>query len=127
VNVPAEKLAIYREGLRRRLSQPLTATERAALEGVWLEALQVATRLIELHNAKRVLLFGSVANNRRLRRESDIDLAVEGMPIEDYYQVVGDLRTPSGRSIDLVRLETVRESFRKLILMEGVLLAHAGE
>jgi len=125
--VPAEKLAAYRRGLRRRLDRTLTAAEKATLEAARLEAVHVAETLVRQYGAKRAILFGSVAQNRRLRRDSDIDLAVEGMPVGNFYRLVGDLRTPSGRSVDLVRLETARESFRRLILVEGVLLAHDGE
>ncbi len=126
MSVPAEKLAVYRRGLRRRLGQLLTAEEKDALEAARHEATLVAEMLVKQYGARRVILFGSMAQNRRLRRDSDIDLAVEGMPIENFYRLVGDLRTASGRSVDLVRLETARESFRKLIRLEGVLLAHDG-
>ena len=91
--IPAEKMAAYREGLRRRLNRPLTPEEQKTLEIAWREARQVAERLVKQHGAKRVILFGSVARQRRLRRDSDIDLAVEGMPAENFYQIVG-VRNP---------------------------------
>jgi len=124
--IPAEKMTAYREGLRRRLNRPLTADERAALETVRREAEEMAARLVKRHGARRIILFGSVARKRRLRPDSDIDLAVEGMPAETFYQLVGDLYTPQGRRVDLVRLETARDSFQKIIALEGALLAHDG-
>ena len=126
-HILTEKMAAYRAGLRQSLSRPLTAEEQAALETAWRAAREVAQRLVKQHGAERVILFGSVARRRPLRRESDIDLAVEGMPMANFYQIVGDLRTDEGREIDLVRLETLRESFRKIIALEGVLLAHAAD
>jgi len=125
--IPAEKMAAYRTGLRRNLNQPLTADERAALETVRREAEEMAARLVKQHGARRIILFGSVARKRRLRPDSDIDLAVEGMPVETFYQLVGDVYTPHGRRVDLVRLETARDSFQKIIALEGVLLAHDGD
>ncbi|MBI3762263.1 MAG: nucleotidyltransferase domain-containing protein [Chloroflexi bacterium] len=116
----------YREGLRRRLNKPLTAEEEKALETARGEARQMAEQLVKQHGAKRVILFGSVAQKRRLRRDSDIDLAVEGMPAENFYKIVGDLRTDNGRAVDLIRLETARESLRKLIMLEGVELSRDG-
>jgi len=116
-------MAVYREGLRRRLNRPLAPDEEAALETAWREARQVAEQLVQQHGAKRVILFGSLARWRRLRSDSDIDLAVEGMSSENFHRIVGDLRTDGGRMVDLVRLETVRDSFRKIIAFEGVLLA----
>lgn len=124
--MPADKMATYREGLRRSLSRPLTADEQAALEIAWREAREIAEQLVKQWGAKRVILFGSVARKRALRPESDIDLAVEGMAAHGYYQIVGDLRTTQGRAVDLVRFESLRESFRKVIAVEGAVLAHDG-
>ena len=124
--IPAEKMAAYRTGLRRNLNQPLTTDERTALETARREAEEMAARLVKQHGARRIILFGSVARKRRLRPDSDIDLAVEGMPVETFYQLVGDLYTPQGRRADLVRLETARDSFQKIIALEGVLIAHDG-
>ena len=123
-SIPAEKMAAYRAGLRRRLSRPLTSDEKTALESALREAEQIAQDLIKQHGAKRVILFGSVARQQRLRPDSDIDLAVEGMPVESYYQIVGDLWTEQGRRIDLIRLEAMRPAFRELVEREGKLLAH---
>ena len=125
--IHAEKMAAYREGLRRNLNRPLTTEEQVALDTAHREAEEMAARLVKQNGARRVILFGSVARQRRLRPDSDIDLAVEGMPTETFYQLVGDLCTAQGRRIDLVRLETVRESFRKIITLEGVVLAHDGD
>ena len=119
-----DKLSTYREGLRRRLSEPLTADEEAMLDTAWREARRAAARLVAEHGAKRVILFGSVARKARLHADSDIDLAVEGMSKETYYRLAGDLLTTNGKRIDLVRLEDVRESFRRIIALEGVLLAN---
>jgi predicted nucleotidyltransferase len=120
-------MAAYREGIRRRLNRPLSATEQAALEAAWRGAREIAERLVKQYGAKRVILFGSVVRKRRLRRESDIDLATEGMPLDNFYKIVGDLRASDVRLIDLVRYEGLRESFKKVIASEGVVLAHDGE
>jgi predicted nucleotidyltransferase len=121
--IPAEKIVTYREGLRRRLSRPLTETEQIELDKARVEAERLAQRLVKEYGAKRVLLFGSVARQRPLRPDSDIDLAVEGMPSETYYRIVGDLCTNSGRLVDLVQLERVRPSVKRIILLEGIILA----
>ena len=120
--IPADKIATYRESLRRRLSRPLTETERSELERARAEAQRLAHKLVQEHGARRVLLFGSVARRRPLRPDSDIDLAVAGMSSEAYYKIVGDLRTASGRLVDLVRLERVRPSVKRVILQEGIVL-----
>jgi predicted nucleotidyltransferase len=120
--IPAETIASYREGLRRRLSRPLTETEQTELDKARAEAERLAHELVEKHGARQVLLFGSVARRRPLRPDSDIDLAVSGMSSEVYYEIVGDLFTDSGREVDLVRLERVRSSVKRVIFLEGITL-----
>jgi predicted nucleotidyltransferase len=120
--IPAETIASYREGLRRRLSRPLTEAEQTELDEAHAEAERLAHELVEEHGARQVLLFGSVARRRPLRPDSDIDLAVAGMSSEAYYEIVGDLFTDSGRRVDLVRLERVRPSVKRVILSEGITL-----
>ena len=122
--IPTEKIITYREGLRRRLSRPLTETEQSELDQAQAEAKHLAQMLVKEHGARRVLLFGSVARRRPLRVDSDIDLAVEGMPVENYYRLVGDLQTASGRLVDLVRLESARAPIKQIILLEGISLAN---
>jgi predicted nucleotidyltransferase len=113
--------------LLRNLSRALTADERAALDRAWRDARQIAEQLVNEFGARRVILFGSVARQRALRPNSDIDLLVDGMPLDNFYRLVGDLRSSEGRAIDLIRLENVGESFRKIIELEGVVLAYDGD
>ncbi len=123
MTIPAEKMASYRQGLRRKLSRPLTGTEQAELDKARAEAKRLAQALVKEHKARRVWLFGSVACRRPLRADSDIDLAVEGMSPDVYYSLVGDLHSASGRLVDLIRLESARWPIKRIILLEGVILA----
>jgi len=125
--LPTEKIAAYREGLRRRLSRPLSQVEKFELEKAQVEAKDIAKQLVQDHGARRVILFGSVAKGQPLRPDSDIDLAVEGMPSEAYYRLAGDLQTETGRPVDLVRLENVRSGLKRIIFLEGVILETAAE
>jgi predicted nucleotidyltransferase len=125
--LPTEKIAAYREGLRRQLSRPLSQVEKFELEKAQVEAQDIAKQLIQDYGAKRVILFGSVAKGQRLRPDSDIDIAVEGMPSEAYYRLAGDLQTETGRPVDLVRLENVRSGLKRIIFLEGVILETAAE
>jgi predicted nucleotidyltransferase len=123
MTIPAEKLAAYRESLRRRLSRRLTETEKFELNKAHVEAKHLAQTLVKKHGAKRVWLFGSIGRRQPLRTDSDVDLAVERMPPETFYKLVGDLQTESGRIVDLVRLESMRPSVKQIILSEGTILA----
>lgn len=47
------------------------------------------------------------------------------MPSENYFKLVGDLQTESGRTVDLIRFETVRPAVKQIILSEGIILMTA--
>lgn len=83
-------------------------------------AVSIARDLVKRFGAHRVVLFGSAARGH-FRQKSDIDLAVWGIPPEDFYRAVA---FASGYSkewkVDLVDAEDCRESLRRSILLEGV-------
>lgn len=71
------------------------------------------------YHAKRVLLFGSSLD---VTRESqDIDIAVEGISPEDFFQYYGELMLKLSKPIDVIDLSG-SSKFTKLIQQEGVVL-----
>ena len=70
------------------------------------------------YKASRVLLFGSAVNQVDYE---DIDIAVDGIPDEDFYAFYGELMCALSKSIDIVDLSK-KSKFIDLILEEGVLL-----
>jgi len=73
----------------------------------------------EKYHAKRVLLFGSCLDVTRESR--DIDIAVEGISPEDFFEYYGDLMLKLSKPIDVIDLSE-KSKFTKLIQQEGVLL-----
>lgn len=71
-----------------------------ALEARILEAAQ---RLIE-RGASAVYLFGSVSTGR-LREDSDVDLAVAGLPPQVFFSALAEAMRVIGRPVDLLALE----------------------
>jgi len=64
---------------------------------------------------------GSVARNERLSPHSDLDLAVEGLAPMAYDRAVARLQSiPEERDVDLVRLESCRDSLRQTIEETGI-------
>ncbi len=51
--------------------------------------------------------------------ETDIDLAVSGLPAERYFKAVGYLEMESNFPVDLVDLNSVPDHLRQRILSEG--------
>ena len=97
----------------------MTTKDRALLDERKALAKQAAAHLYA-HGAKHVWVFGSIARGRRQDERSDIDLAVEGLPPNDYLRRLGELMSLTGLPVDLVELETASPQLRKQIEMFGV-------
>ena len=80
--------------------------------------------LIEQYGARRVWLFGSLAHRRFVHDRSDIDLAVEGLPPEDYFPALVAIWNllPPGFELDLVPLEDAKPSLVDIVRKGGELL-----
>ena len=88
------------------------------------QALQIAQKCMALlksrFGARRVILFGSLAGQGPWHDHSDIDLAVEGIPPEDFFKayIACDKLLPPGLDLDLVPLEDAYPEMRGRILGE---------
>ena len=102
----------------------LEASRRAAGKAraqVLIANLPMAAQMLEAYGARRVVLFGSL-NEAQPGPEADVDLAVEGLPVADYFAVLAELMALFGTRVDLVRLEEAPESLRERVEAEGRLL-----
>lgn len=88
------------------------------------QALAAARQCIDLlkrrFGATRVILFGSLAGQGVWHSDSDIDLAVEGIPPADFFRAYNacDALLPPGLQLDLVPLEDTYPEMRARILGE---------
>ena len=115
-----EALARYRE-TRRRRDAAARAQQKEARRNAWHAARQAASVLEDEFGVERVVLFGSVAREERLSPHSDLDLAVEGLAPMAYYRAVARLQSiPEKMTVDLVRLESCRDSLRQTVDETGV-------
>lgn len=87
----------------------------------WQEAKKIAEILKKEFGAKSVSIFGSLTDPERFNENSDIDIAVRGIPDEKFYSAVGKATRISDRfQIDVVDLDDCRESVRKSIENDGI-------
>ncbi len=87
----------------------------------WRVAQAAAQLLLATYQVEKVSLFGSLLNPHCVRRHSDIDLAVWGLPDSQYYQAVNDLSSLSADfSFDLVQFESAQPSLQWVILQQGL-------
>jgi uncharacterized protein len=87
----------------------------------WELARTAAELLKSSYGAKRVAVFGSVAQLNLFHSGSDLDLVVWGLDPGVYFRAVGQLQALDPIiQIDLVMFEEAPESLRGMILKEGV-------
>ncbi len=71
-------------------------------------ASECARILKEEFGAHKVVLFGSLLNHERMWWGSDIDLAVWGLPEEDYFRAGAAVERGHDFSVDLVEVQHAR-------------------
>jgi len=118
-----EENKTYTEAWRRRRRD-----ERDALPFLHQQLMEVAQKcasvLAEKYSVRKVYLFGSVAWPERFHADSDLDLAVEGLPDEKYMRALAELwrLLPADRELNLVPLEAAFPELAERVRREGLVL-----
>lgn len=117
-----EQWQSYIDAARHRVARPATtAAEQTERQRLLDRVRQAATELKKRFEVRRVILFGSLANADWFTPDSDIDLAVEGLNADFYWQawrLAEDI--VDTRPVDFIELETAKESLRQAILRYGI-------
>jgi predicted nucleotidyltransferase len=100
VPITAAQLNRYRLTVQHKQAERQQRNRLRQREG-WRVAQQATHILKRDFAVKRVYLFGSIPDIRRIRSESDIDLAVEGLADPAYLEAVAQLLDLSDFAIDL--------------------------
>ena len=78
------------------------------------DLLSAVADLFRGMGATEVFIFGSATKNR-LRPDSDVDMAVRGLPAAVYFSAVAKASALLGRPVDLVDLEDTTPIVRYLL------------
>jgi predicted nucleotidyltransferase len=78
------------------------------------ETLTAVAMLLRGMGATQVFVFGSAAKNR-MRPDSDVDIAVTGLPRSLYFSAVSKASDLCGRLVDLVDLDDPTPAVRYLL------------
>ena len=81
--------------------------------------IEIIKRLSSKHRVRKVILFGSSLDPQR--QADDIDLAVDGVAPQDYYQYCGELMMSLTKPVDIIDL-SIPCKFVDIVLEEGVVL-----
>ena len=82
--------------------------------------LDRAIEILKEEGCEEIYLYGSIAEDR-FDEESDIDLAVKGIPSGDFFRVLGRLMLELDHPVDLVDLDK-DEDFSRFLKEEGELI-----
>jgi predicted nucleotidyltransferase len=86
------------------------------------EAERLSHLLAENFEVEAIYLFGSLVWGDVWTKETDIDLAVRGLPPEQYFKAMGFLERESSFPTDLVEIANVSDYLQHRILTEGKIL-----
>lgn len=108
---------------RRRRAMASTPQDHREKQLLMVQIRKLAEELKSRFGVHRVVLFGSLAHEAWSISDSDVDLAVEGLS-EDAYWDAWRLAEAmiSDRSVDLIELEKASPSLREAIDRYGVSL-----
>lgn len=124
LDIPPEEWKTYHpiSAILQRQSATHSQVERRRKRAL-LVARQATTLLREEFDAKKVVLFGSLAIHGNFTLWSDIDLAVFGVPADRFYAAVAAITGISAEfKVDLVDAESCKISLRDAIERDGIAL-----
>ena len=105
----------------RRSSARRRPLPEARFARTWQVAGQAAQLLRERYGVSRVRIFGSLLHPNHFHAGSDIDLAVEGLTVRDYWDALADvLFLDDEVVVDLVDPDTCPPAVWEAVEREGV-------
>ena len=114
-----QELAQYRKRLNQHFQN--RKVDKALLQRAWHTAHRIAAMLYEDFNATQVAVFGSLVEPEAFSKWSDIDIAVWGVPNDQYFRAVWEAEDTSRLfKLDLIDFESCKGLFRERIESQAV-------
>jgi uncharacterized protein len=95
------------------------AQSEALARQAWEDIQQIAKLLISKFGATQIIVFGSLMQGDRFDAESDIDIAVKGIPPQDYFAAMAAANRISHQWVDLKPIESLDSHFLQKVLKTG--------
>jgi len=111
-------------GSRILASMPATFSTTECPAAIVQDVAHAVGHLSSIPGVSRIWLFGSAARHRPLDWRSDLDFAVEGLPLGREFQAWSELDEITSRPIDLIRCEDASPLLRSEI-QKGILIYEA--
>lgn len=114
----------YVQQIRQRAALRQQQTDQVYSQA-WQTAHQIAHFLHQNYQPQRVILFGSLLFPQLFHLNSDIDIAVEGIPWPAYLRVWNDIEALFPQfKVDLIDISIVSSLMRQRIEAQGQLLTN---
>ena len=108
----------YQKAWERRLRKEEKALEKK--RELLNKKIRLCAKKIKKLGARRIILFGSLATGL-YRKDSDVDIAVEGLSVDAYFKALGILEENLGDVyFDLVDMKEALPSVIRKIEKEGI-------
>jgi predicted nucleotidyltransferase len=102
---------------RQRKNRELSRAARRDVE-------QITRFLADSYGATQVILFGSLVKGR-FATDSGIDLAVAGLPPDEFFTIYAEVNRLTRFRVDLKPLESLHPHFRRRVLTQGEIIYEA--
>jgi len=117
-----DAITVYRRSFEERERRRWTKRERCRLEALTAIRRAVHAVVVSYPAVRRVTLFGSVTRPGAFRPDSDIDVGVEGLDTEAWFDLWRDLeRAAPGWTLD-VRLLKPDDHFSERVRQRGMVI-----
>jgi len=101
--------------------EPAKRPRQPEMESLLQRVREVAVMLKSCFGVRRVVLFGSLAHSGWFADDSDVDLAVEGLPAAQFWEAWRMVeQTIDDRPVDLIEIESAPQSLCQAIRRHGV-------
>jgi len=103
----------------RDLQAKQAADSKALARQAWADVQQIARLLRSEFGATHIIVFGSLAKGDGFDAESDIDIAAEGIPPQNYFTAMAAANRFSDHWVDLKPIESLDPHFLQKFLQTG--------
>ena len=84
--------------------------------------------IISKYNPKKIIQWGSLLNEKKFSKISDIDIAIEGInKAGDYFKLLADAEKLTDIQLDIVQLEDIHPLHREMIEQKGKIMYYRNE
>jgi len=106
---------------KKRYEPQISDSQKLEMDNLINLVSHAAKQLKHEFQIDKIILFGSLAHKAWYGEDSDIDLAVDGIPSDQYFKAWQKLESIiSNRKIDFVDMAELAEPVKEMILSEGV-------